>query len=318
VSAAPSFGIYLPQIAFDGPTYLERAELIDALGFDSLWMYDHLSGPGLPSADSLEAFVLASWVLARTRELRVGHLVAAAGFRNAALTAKMFASMDVLSGGRLEIGLGSGSIESEHREAGYDWLPGSKRAERLEETVLAIKELFSGEPTDFDGNQVRLEGFTARPRPLQLPHPPVHLGGVGPRYTLPLVARHADVWSVPTYALGFWTERRDQLFALCEEIGRDPASLRISHESVIVIGRDEAELDAAKALAARRFPGEGFSVEAGGYIGLPEQIVEHIERQRAEGVTDFIFFTTDRGGRETLELIADEVVAPIRRASAET
>ena len=307
----PSVGIYLPQVAFEAETYLERARLIEELGFDSLWLYDHLSGPGMPQADSLEAFVLAAWVLAQTSVLRVGHLVACTNFRNPALLAKMFASLDVLSAGRLEIGLGSGSIESEHHEAGIAWGSAAERAERLGETIAALIELFGGEPVTFEGSQVRLEGFSSRPRPVQLPHPPLHIGGVGPRRTLPLVARHADVWSIPTYGLGVWEERKAQLVAECEAIGRDPAEIRISHEAVIVIGADQRSLDEATALAARRFPGEGWGVHEGGYVGTPAQILEHLAKMGDKGVTDFIFFTTDRGERSTLELIASEVVGQL-------
>ena len=313
--SAPSFGIYLPQLAFDGPTYLERAKLVEELGFDALWLYDHLYGPGLPGVDSFEAFTLASWVLAHTTALRVGHLVACANFRNTALLAKMVATLDVLSSGRFELGLGSGSYEAEHHEAGLPWGSGAQRSARLAETVEALVALFSGEPVTFEGAHVSLAGFTSLPRPIQVPHPPIHLGGIGPRFTIPLVARFADVWSVPTYGLDVWLERRDQLFAECERIGRDPGTIRISHEAVLVLGADEASVADATALAARRYHGDQWGVEAGGYVGTPPMVLARIEAMRAEGVTDFIFFTPDRGRRDQLELLAQEVVIPARQTS---
>jgi alkanesulfonate monooxygenase SsuD/methylene tetrahydromethanopterin reductase-like flavin-dependent oxidoreductase (luciferase family) len=311
-TSTPTVGIYVPQVSFSREAYLERALAVEALGFDSLWMYDHLYSPGQPDRDSFEAFTLAAWVLAKTTSLRVGHLVACAGFRNAALLAKMTATLDVLSEGRFELGLGSGSVEAEHREAGLAWGSFPERSERLAETLEVLLALFTGEPVTFEGRHVTLDGFRSLPRPHQQPHPPIHIGGMGPKRTIPLVARYADVWSVPTYGLGIWEERRAQLEEACEQIGRDPGQIRISHEAVLVIGRDDAALADAVALAERRHPGAGWGVEAGGYVGTPPMLVEHLAAMRAKGVTDFVFFTPDRAAPDTLELFATEVLPHLR------
>ena len=310
--AAPTFGIYLPQVAFSAQDYLDRALIIEELGYDALWLYDHLYSPGMPTKDSFEAMTLASFVLAQTSRLRVGHLVTAAGFRNAAVLAKIFATMDVLSGGRLEIGIGSGSIPGEHTQAGLPFGKASERSARLDETVQVLLALFSGEEVTFHGDQVRIDGLQTLPRPLQSPHPPIHIGGIGPRFTLPLVAKYADVWSIPTYGLATWREAKAELEHFCEHHGRDPKEIRISHEAVLVTGRNDEELAAAKALADRRHPGEGWGVYEGGYVGTPNQIVEHIGAMQEEGVTDFIFFTPDRADPETLATFALEVLPQLR------
>jgi alkanesulfonate monooxygenase SsuD/methylene tetrahydromethanopterin reductase-like flavin-dependent oxidoreductase (luciferase family) len=231
----PTFGIYLPQVAFSADEYLRRARSIEELGFDALWMYDHLYGPGTPGLDSFEAFSLASWVLATTSTLRVGHLVGCTNFRNPVVLAKMVATLDVLSQGRFELGLGSGSFEDEHHESGLPWGSFPERSQRLEENLQVLTKLFSGDPVTFRGDFVEVQGFQALPRPTQLPHPPIHIGGVGPRFTIPLVARYADVWSIPTYGLAVWEERKALLDAECAKIGRDPADIRISHEAVLLI-----------------------------------------------------------------------------------
>lgn len=308
----PSFGIYLPQMKFTGDEYLDRALAVERLGFDSLWLYDHLYGPGSPTIDSFEAFILASYVLARTERLRVGHLVVCANFRNPAVLGKMVVTLDVLSKGRFELGLGSGSYELEHHEAGLPWGSFAERSERLAETLEILSKMFTGEPTTFDGTHFTISEFPSLPRPHQDPHPPIHIGGVGPRYTLPLVAKYADVWSVPTYGLATWEERMRQLETECEKIGRDPRSIRISHEAVLVIAPDESSLVDAKALASRRFQGEGWGVDAGGYIGTPPMIIDHIAQMQEKGITDFIFFTPDRGDPVTLQLFAEEVMVHFR------
>src|SRR5437762_1424041 len=115
------FGIYVPQVAFGYDDILQRALACEELGYDALWLYDHLYSPGLPDADSFEAWTLASALLARTSRLRVGHLVNCNNFRHPALLAKMATTLDVISGGRLEFGIGSGSYEPEHLEAGLPW-----------------------------------------------------------------------------------------------------------------------------------------------------------------------------------------------------
>ena len=311
-AASPTFGIYLPQVKFSGTEYVDRAVIVEELGFDSIWLYDHLWAPGQAEFDSFEAMTLATWVLAQTSHLHVGHLVTAAGFRNPVVLAKTFASMDALSNGRLEIGIGSGSIPEEHHMAGLPYGSASERSARLGETIEALLGLFTGEPFSMDGDHVHIDKVRALPRPVQDPRPPIHIGGVGPKFTLPLVAKHADVWSIPTYGLTKWREARDQLFEIMAAEGRDPSTLRISHEAVLVIGRDETELASATSLADRRFPGEGWGVHEGGYVGTPNQLVEHIAMMREEGVTDFIFFTPDRGNPETLATFALDVLSTVR------
>ena len=115
------FGIYVPQLAFGYDDVLGRARLCDELGISSLWLFDHLYGPELPDTPAFEGWTLATALLAQTTRLRVGHLVLCATFRHPALLAKMATTLDVISGGRLELGIGSGSYEPEHERAGIPW-----------------------------------------------------------------------------------------------------------------------------------------------------------------------------------------------------
>ena len=303
----PEFGVYLPQVALDGPAVLERARVAEETGLDSLWFYDHLYSPGQPDRPSLEAWTLASWVLARTERLGVGHLVLCNNFRHPALLAKMAATLDVLSGGRVELGLGSGSVEGEHLEAGLPWGTAAERAERLDEALCVLDRHVRGGAGHLLGPPLPAG------RPAQRPHP--RAGGrgstwaaVGPRHTLPLVARHADVWSVPTYGLADWEGSRRRLDAECAAIGRDPSTVRTSHEAVLVLAPDEPSLAVALAQARRRYGGPGWGLEAGGYIGTPGQVAARIAEAAERGVSLFVFFTHDRADPRTLELFAERVV----------
>lgn len=114
-------GVYVPQMGFSYQDVLHRALRCEELGIGSLWLYDHLYGPGMPEIDSLEAWTLATALLSRTERLRVGHMVLCNQFRHPLLVAKMATTLDQISAGRLQLGIGSGSIEDEHRRAGLDW-----------------------------------------------------------------------------------------------------------------------------------------------------------------------------------------------------
>jgi alkanesulfonate monooxygenase SsuD/methylene tetrahydromethanopterin reductase-like flavin-dependent oxidoreductase (luciferase family) len=125
---------------------------------------------------------------------------------------------------------------------------------------------------------------------------------------LPPAARYADVWNVPTYGLDRWERAATALDAECEKLGRDPASLRRSLEAVLVLAPDEAALTSARALAARRYHGPSWGLEAGGFVGTPPAVVDRIAEQVDKGITLFVFFPYDRGEEATLRLFAEEVL----------
>jgi alkanesulfonate monooxygenase SsuD/methylene tetrahydromethanopterin reductase-like flavin-dependent oxidoreductase (luciferase family) len=302
------FGIYVPQLGFDYAQIRARADACEGLGFHSIWFYDHLYGPELPDVPSLEGWTLAAAVLAQTQRLRVGHLVLSATFRHPALLAKMATTLDVISGGRLELGLGSGSYAPEHERAGMHWGSVAERTGLLAETLEIVTRSFAEESVTTAGPRFPLHDFPVRPRAIQQPRPPIHVGGAGERRTLPLVARYADVWNCPTYALGELDVKRAALTRECQAIGRDPASVRLSIEGVLVLAADDNALADARARAARRFPGAGWGLDAGGFVGTPETIVARIRERVEEGFTFFVFFTHDRAAPETLELFAREVM----------
>jgi len=302
------FGIYVPQVSFDYAEILDRALVAEELGYDSLWFYDHLYSPGLPDLPSYEGWTLASYVLAQTTRLRVGHLVLCNNFRHPALLGKMATSLDVLSGGRLELGIGSGSVEHEHRQSGLPWGTFPERSDRLAESLEILTQMFTGERTTFAGTHYEVTELPNLPPPAQSPRPPIHIGGIGPRRTMPIVARYADVWNVPTYGLARWEESAHILETECAAIGRDPATIRRSHEAILVLAPDEASLETARAKAERRYGGDGWGVDAGGYVGTPPMVVDRIGELVEKGITTFIFFTHDRAEPRTLELFAERVM----------
>src|SRR3954453_3040757 len=286
-------GIYLPQVGFSYDEILERAHWVEELGFHSLWLFDHVYFEGM-DLPTLEGWTLATALLAQTTRLRVGHLVLCANFRHPVLLGKMASTLDAISGGRLLLGLGSGSVEEEHQRAGFPWGSFAERTERLEETLTTVTQMFAGE-----------HGVPNLPAPAE--RPPVIVGGGGAR-TLELVARHADWWNCPTYSLADLDDKIALLHAACARVGRDPATIRLSTESVLALASNEAQLPKVRELAERRFGADGWGLHASEHIGTPEMVVPRLLEAVGKGVTFFVFFLHDRVSRETLQLLAEQVV----------
>jgi alkanesulfonate monooxygenase SsuD/methylene tetrahydromethanopterin reductase-like flavin-dependent oxidoreductase (luciferase family) len=301
-------GVYVPQIGFSYQDVLHHAVRCEELGIGSLWLYDHLYGPGVPDHPSLEAWTLATALLSRTERLRVGHMVLCNQFRHPVLLAKMATTLDQVSAGRLQLGIGSGSIEDEHNRAGLDWGTFAERSGRLAETLEVLTQAFANEVIDFAGAHYTVRDMPIVPGPVQRPRPPIIVGGVGEKYTLPLVARYADVWNVPTYALGELEHKVSVLRSICADIGRDPATIVLSVEAVMALAPDDAALSNVTQIAERRFGNPAFGLHDGGLIGTPPVIVERLKELQALGFGQVVLFTHDRASDETLELLASKVI----------
>jgi len=305
-------GVFVPQLGFTYQDVLHRALRCEELGIGSLWLYDHLYGPGMPDVSSLEAWTLAAALLSRTERLRVGHMVLCNQFRHPTVLAKMATTLDQVSAGRLQLGIGSGSIEDEHRRAGLDWGTFAERSERLAETLEMLSQAFANHVIDFAGRHYTVRQMPIIPGPVQRPRPPITVGGAGEKYTLPLVARYADVWNVPTYALGELERKLSVLRRLCDDIGRDPDTVVLSVEAVMALAPDDASLPRVGQIAERRFGGPGFGLQDGGLIGTPQIIVDRLKELQSLGFRQVVLFTHDRASDETLELLASTVIAEFR------
>ncbi|GIW41397.1 MAG: hypothetical protein KatS3mg076_1974 [Candidatus Binatia bacterium] len=304
-------GVYLPQLGTTWQELRAKVELCDELGIPSVWFMDHLYPPGMPRVPSFEAWTTASALASVTRRIRLGHLVLANPLRSPALLAKMAVTLDHASGGRLNLGIGSGSVEQELREFGFAADTPRRRAEQLGEALEVLRLLFHEDSPSFVGRYYRLECAPSLPRPLQRPHPPIYVGGAGERWTLPLVAKYADAWNCPTYALAEAPRKIEVLRRECQKVGRDPSSLRLTEEAVLVLVPTRREVGAALEVARKRFGGPGWGLEEGGYVGTPDDVLRRIEERQKLGFTGFFFFLADRGKRETLELFAKEVVPAV-------
>jgi F420-dependent oxidoreductase-like protein len=199
----------------------------DEAGFDHLWDFDHLAsiGPQGPDGPIFEGWALLAAMAEATRRVRIGCMVTGNTYRNPAVLAKLAVTVDHLSGGRLEFGLGAAWAEIEHRMYGIEGL--DHRVGRLSESLQVVKSLFTNERTNFEGRYYRFDDAIANPKPVQKPHPPIWIGAQG-ETTLRLAARHADVWNISGGDKEAAAPLIGKFDEACHAVGRDPAEVRRS------------------------------------------------------------------------------------------
>ncbi len=214
----------------------------DALGFDSIWLFDHVQTEPVPTDEiTFEAFVGLSALAVETARVRLGHLVLCAGYRNPALVAKMIATLDVVSGGRAELGLGAGWKQDEYVAYGFGFPPLRTRMEALEDALEITTRMLAGGRAAYSGPTASVHDAINVPRGLQVPRIPILVGGNGPNRTWRLAARFADELNLDWFSPEEIVAARPVIESRCEEIGRDPATLRLS----VNIGRPQSEPEGA-------------------------------------------------------------------------
>jgi F420-dependent oxidoreductase-like protein len=214
----------------------------ETLGFDSIWLFDHVQTEPVPTDEiTFEAFVALSALAAETARVRLGHLVLCAGYRNPALVAKMISTLDVVSGGRAELGLGAGWKADEYFAYGFGFPPLKTRMAMLEDALEVTSRMLAPGRATYDGSTISVRDAINVPRGLQEPRVPILVGGNGPNRTWRLAARFADELNLDWFTPEQIEEARPVIDSRCAEIGRDPRTLRLS----VNIGRAESAVEAA-------------------------------------------------------------------------
>ncbi|HET6309909.1 MAG TPA: LLM class flavin-dependent oxidoreductase [Candidatus Nitrosotalea sp.] len=208
-------------------TMVERWRLYEELGFDSLWDFDHFTQPSQPEAPFYDGWTLLAALAASTQRVRLGVLVTCNTFRHPSLVAKIAVTVDHVSRGRLDLGLGAGNYEPEHRMFGLDFPPTGERVTRFGEAVELLDLLLRNDVTTWSGRHYRVEEATFRPRPIQLPRPPFVIGAKKPRM-LRICALHGDVWNAGVSSAAEVAEMSELLAEQCFAVGRDSGEIRHS------------------------------------------------------------------------------------------
>lgn len=272
------FGLDIAQQRVSFAEVLDRARFAEELGFTGVWGFDHfvpMYGEG--AGECFEGMTTLAALATATTTVRLGLMVAGVTYRHPALFAEQANTIDHASNGRLEIGLGNGWYEPEHTQLDFDFQTTGERFDLLEDQLEILTRLMTGERVSYEGKQFSLRDAQMYPPPAQRPHPPIWIGGAGPKRTMPLVAKFADYWHVSDAAL--MNERLDLLKRLCDEVGRDVNEVK-----------------------------RATSVSLGGDL---DSIKRAIDERREAGV-DYVYFGWPGAGREKIAEFATEVMTQYR------
>ena len=272
------FGLDVAQHQLSWEEIRRRVRFAEDAGFAGVWLFDHFTALyGDPEGPCLEGWTLLAALAAATERVRLGTLVTGITYRHPSVLAAQAITVDHASGGRLDLGLGAAWHAREHRALGIAFPSTRQRVERLEEAVEVIRLLMTTDGATYDGRHYGLQDATYRPRPVQRPHPPLWIGAGGPRRTLPLAARVADVWH--TFGDPAALARKSRIVdEHAQRAGRDPASIRRS-----------TNVSLSQPIAAIRRDVE----------------------QRAELGFDYLIASWPEQGQERVECFMEEVAGPL-------
>ena len=283
----------------------------EELGYDSVWVYDHVHNVPVPAHEA----VFECWTtVAAHQPAHQPHPArarwsAARSYRNPALLAKITSTVDVISGGRLDWGIGAGWYEGEYRAYGYDFPSAGTRIAMLEDCVEIVKRMWTEADATYEGTHFSVAGAQCDPKPLQDPHPPIWIGGGGERKTLRVVATHAthsNFGGKPDE----WAHKRDVLRGHCDGGRARPDG---DHDDVVARGLHPRDRGRGRHRPRRSFWGEPFeSWSAGNLVGTPEQVAEKIRTYVDLGCRGFVPWCSDYPDHETMELLATKVIPELR------
>ncbi len=281
------------------------ATTAESAGIDALFRSDHYASVmGVQGRGSLDAWTTLAGLAAITSRIRLGTLVSPATFRHPSLLAKSVVTADHISGGRVELGIGAGWLESEHRAYGFPFHDMRTRLRVFAEQIEIVHRSWQPGPFSFEGEHYRIEELDALPKPVQQPHPTLIVGGRGGRGTIDPAARWADEYNTFSASVDEVRERRARFADAWEREGRDPAELRFSAMVTIVVGSDEAEV-------RRRIELLGRDPGSTGVAGTVERVTERLLELEEAGVQRVMLQHLLHTDLETIELIGSELVPKV-------
>ena len=308
------FGIQTGQQGVAWADMLDLWQKADAWGYDTLWNFDHFYPIFVdPEGPCFEGWTTLAALAQATKRARIGHLVNGNTYRHPCITAKMAATLDHVSGGRLNLGIGAGWFELEHKSFGIDFKTVGGRVEALDEACQIIRGMFTQDKTTLHGKHYTVTDAMGLPKPVQQPHPPIMIGGTGKRKLLRIVAKHADMWNAAAPA--------DDMRALIDviarhgdDVGRDTSVI----EKTIMLplcyrAAPEREAFMCNLVASMRQTTPELARRQI-MIGGSAECLETVERYARVGVTHFIFMTFAPYFVDEIQAFAEEVIPKVRSA----
>jgi F420-dependent oxidoreductase-like protein len=289
------------QESVDWDEWVAMARAVESAGLDGLFRSDHYTSFHASPGPAMDAWATIAGLAATTSRIRLGTLVTPATFRPPSELARVVVTADHISGGRVELGIGAGWFEKEHRQNGFPFPPTPERFSRLEEYVEVLLRSWSAEEFDFHGAHFTLEGQRALPAPLQTPHPPMTFGGRGGPRSLALAARFGDEYNAAFLTSDEAADLRRRLDETCRSAGRDPVTLPLSLMSLVSAGRDTsaAEDRLTRMLTGFRVPRERC------HVGSFDEVESSLRALESAGVTRIYSQHPDRRDFRSIELLGE-------------
>ena len=306
------FGVTVPQIKRTWGESRTAAEEFEHLGFDSIWVNDHLYGPQSPQIPMLDAWTLIPALAAATERVEIGTLVTPLGMRNVAHLGKTIATVDHIAGGRIIPGFGAGWMPREFTDFGLPFLSTKDRLGQLREGVALLKRMWSEEePVTFDGEYFRTENVVTEPKPAR--QVPILIGGSGERVTMRIAAREADIWNNLAGQQDRIAHKVEVLKQHCADIGRDFDEITVAQQCLVTIAEEETAAGPMIETAQRIFGGHmGNPAGELALSGTPDRVCEQIEKHIDLGCTMFNIEFFGRDTREPAKIFAERVMPEFR------
>jgi probable F420-dependent oxidoreductase len=308
------FGVHLPQVAVDYDTVKSVALECERVGFHSVWLTDHLLPILGPAQQSyLECWTTLSALAERTANLRLGTMVLCNLFRHPPVLAKMASTLDVISRGRLELGLGAGWFKTEFDSYGLPFPKASVRIAMLREALEVIRKMWSDEKPTFQGKYYSINEALCNPKPIQKPNPPIWIGTLkGGKLMFETIARYADGWAVGSWylpSINEYKQKMEQLRFYCSEAGREFGSLKKALGVGCILAENRTKLDEkTKKFRPAQVSIEKYETTQTQICGLPDECVEILRKYVDAGVDHFMMDFPDVTDLETIRLFGDHVI----------
>ncbi len=306
------FGIQTGQQGVEWKDMLDVWRKADAWGYHSLWNFDHFYPIFVdPEGPCFEGWTTLSALAQATSRARIGQLVNGNTYRHPCVTAKMAATLDHISGGRFNFGIGAGWFELEHRSFGIDFKSVRARLEALDEACQIIHGMFTQSKTTVHGKHYTVTDAMCLPKPLQQPHPPFMIGGTGQKVLLKIVARYADMWNA-SGAAETMRALIDVIARHCDGIGRDPAEIEKTVLMPLCYKAAPAREEFVCNLVAHMSQKSAEQARRQIMIGGKQECLDTIARYTAAGVTHFIFMTFTPYFLDEIQGFAEDVIPAVR------
>jgi F420-dependent oxidoreductase-like protein len=306
------FGVQTPPQNTTWQELRDTWKLIDSLDYDTAWVFDHFFAIlSDPSGPCFEGWVSLAALAAQTSRVQAGVLVTGNTYRHPAVLAKMAATLDHVSGGRLIMGIGGAWFEAEHNAYGIPFYTTAERIHRLDEAAEIIKRLWSEEQVTFQGRYYTLKDAYCEPKPMQKPRPPIMIGGSGEKLMLRVVAKHADQWNT----FGSPELFRHKIAVIgehCAAVGRDIEAIEMSWAGPALVTDSQEEKDELLQQWAVVFGVTPEQYALGALVGSPSEVRDRINQFIEAGVTHFIGIANPPFNQNSLRRFAEEVIPAFR------